>query len=36
MSELETGKFAAKRAGDVIKKYYKASYEIKEKAMEIP
>ncbi len=31
MSELETGKFAAKRAGDIIKKYYKASYEIKEK-----
>ena len=36
MSELEIGKIAAKKAGDVIKKYYKADYEIKEKGYKNP
>ena len=36
MNELETGKIAAKKAGDVIKKYYKTGYEIKEKGYKNP
>ena len=36
MSELEIGKVAAKKAGDVIKKYYKTDYEIKEKGYKNP
>ena len=36
MNELETGKIAAKKAGDAIKKYYKAKYEIKEKSHKNP
>ena len=35
MNELETGKIAAKKAGDAIKKYYKAKYEIKERVIGI-
>lgn len=36
MNELETGKIAAKKAGNAIKKYYKAKYEIKEKSHKNP
>ena len=36
MNELEIGKNAAKKAGDVIKKYYKTNYEIKEKGYKNP
>ena len=35
-NELEIGKVAAKKAGDVIRKYYKTSYEIKEKGYKNP
>ena len=36
MNELEIGKVAAKKAGDVIRKYYKTNYEVKEKGYKNP
>ncbi len=36
IDELEVGKIAAKKAGHVIKKYYKANYEIKDKGYKNP
>ena len=34
--ELETGKIAAKRAGEVIRKFFKADYQIKDKSYKNP
>ena len=36
MNELETAKIAAKKAGDAIKKYYKAKYEKSAKTSLLP
>ena len=36
MNELEIGKAAAKKAGEVIRKYYKTSYEVKDKGYKNP
>ena len=36
LNELEIGKIAAKKAGDVIRKFYQTSYEIKEKGHKNP